>query len=143
MKSKIKLMGLLMCFVATSMMVSCNKDDGNGAKIVGTWGCVHNYTHDWGTDYHGEDYDNEYTDEFKGTVINFKEDGSYTSSRRWYWYIDKDGTWMIDGNSLILDGGALDIKTLNNNNLKLHFYEPAVEGYETEHLEWTLEFKKQ
>lgn len=41
MKKKIKLMGLLMCFVATSMMVSCNKDEVNSANIVGTWGCVH------------------------------------------------------------------------------------------------------
>lgn len=146
--NKFKLMGLLLCFMAASAMVSCTDDNNeNGtvsASIVGTWGCVHSYLHYWGTDYQGNDYDEERTDSYKGNVVNFKDDGSYTASKSWSMHFDDDGgTWMIDGNSLIVDREACDIQTLNSTTLKLHWYEPAVEGYETEHEEWTLEFKRQ
>ena len=133
MKNKFKTMGLLMCFVATFMMVSCNKEEANEAKIVGTWGCVHSYAHIW-----GENFDNEYTDYDRGNVVNFKEDGSYTSSIEWLFF-DKEGTWMIDGNSLFLDRHAGEIQNLSNNALKLYYEE----HYDNRHGEWTLEFKRQ
>lgn len=138
---------MLLCIAALGMMTSCSKDDtteNGSASIIGTWGCVHSYLHYWGTDYQGEDYDEERTDSYKGNVVSFKNDGSYTASKSWSMHFDDDGgTWMIDGNSLIVDREACDIQTLNSTTLKLHWYEPAVEGYETEHEEWTLEFKRQ
>ena len=143
MKKKFRLTGLILFIAAFTMMVSCTKDETNDTSIVGTWGCVHSYSHYWGIDYRGEEFDNEYTDEFRGDVIFFNGNGSYTASGS-FWPIDeRGGSWMIDGNSLILGSRTCDIQTLNETTLKLHYHEPAFEGYETEHYEWTLEFRRQ
>ena len=135
-----------MCFVAASAMVSCsddNNENGTGsASIVGTWGCVHSYEHFWGIQ-NGESYDNDRTDKYVGNVINFKEDGTYTSSRDFGPFDDKGGTWMIDENRLIVDRHNCDILTLNNSSLKVKYL--WNDSYEEDeyHDEYTLEFKRQ
>ena len=75
--NKFKLIGLLVCFAAAAMMMSCTKDS---KTIVGTWGCIHSYDHQWGNsshwDYHPYDYVE--TDSYRGEVVTFKDDGTYT-----------------------------------------------------------------
>ena len=141
--NKFKLIGLLVCFIAALIMVSCDKVDG--AKIVGTWGCVHSYEHFFGI--HNDDpFDYTDTDSYRGRVINIKDDGSYTSvSYDPVGLFDKNGgTWMIeDGNNLLIDGTSCVIQTLNNTTLSLKYqYEYENYIYERHH-EATLEFKRQ
>ena len=151
MKSKFKLMGLLMCFVAASAMVSCtddnNENETGSASIVGTWGCVHSYEHNWGYYMNGgeeQTFDEEETDGYKGDVVNFKEDGSYTSSRDFGPFDDKGGSWMINGNNLIIDREDCEVISLNNNTLKIHYLWVSGESeFGQTHDEYILEFKRQ
>ena len=132
MKKKIKLMGLLMCFVATSMMVSCNKDEVNSANIVGTWGCVHSRK----ISSRGVNDANE--DNARGDIVKFNEDGTYTSNIPYPPFnSESDETWMIDGNTLILNGGSyeINIQELNNTTLKIK--------YDNYNWSYLYEFKKQ
>lgn len=118
MKKKIKLMGLLMCFVATSMMVSCNKDEVNSTNIVGTWGCVHSRL------ITSRGINTSFEDNARGDIVRFNEDGTYTSNIPYPpFYSNSDETWMIDGNTLILngDGCEINIQELNNTTLKIKY----------------------
>jgi hypothetical protein len=143
-KNKFKLIELLVCFVAALVMVSCDKVDG--AKIVGTWGCVHSYQHFWDT-YSGVLFrEYEDTDVYKGCVVNIKDDGSYSSVSYDHvgLFSKNGGIWMIDdGNNLLIDGESCVIQTLNNTTLKLKYqYDHDHYDYES-HEETTLEFKRQ
>lgn len=118
-------MGLLMCFVATSMMVSCNKDEVNSANIVGTWGCVHSRVISSSGVINTSQEDRD-----RGNIVRFNEDGTYTSTiTSPPFYSKSDETWMIDGNTLILNGGGyeINIQELNNTTLKIkydyHYYD--------------------
>ena len=139
--NKFKLIGLLVYFAAAAMTMSCTKDS---KTIVGTWGCIHNYDHYWSTEYYaGQPFDRvDNTDLYRGEVISFKDDGRYTSSESdpdWGFYYN--GIWMIDGNSLLIDGHPWNIQKLNNTTLilqTLYYY-----NEETINEEKTIEFKRQ
>lgn len=129
-------MGLLMCFVATSMMVSCNKDEVNSANIVGTWGCVHSREISQSGVINTSQEDRD-----RGNIVRFNEDGTYTSTiSSPPFYSKSDKTWMIDGNTLILNGGdyEINIQELNNTTLKIKYDEPYYD-----HWSYLYEFKKQ
>lgn len=140
----------MMCFVASSLAVSCNKDNNennsNSASIIGTWGCVHSYTHYWGT-YDNEPYDHENIDDYKGNVIVFKEDGSYTTSAYFYYPFFNGGSWMIDNNTLIIDSKRnCEISTLNATSMIIKYEddgERVDNSYIIDHRIATYEFKRQ
>ena len=99
----------MLCFVASAMIVSCNKDTNedngnsdNNTSIVGTWGCVNSYEHYWGMRWNDNyteiiPYDIEYTDFWKGDVINLKDDGTYTSSDDVAFFDDHGGMFDWSG----------------------------------------------
>ena len=156
MTNKLKLVGLMLCFVASAMIVSCNKDSNedngnsdNSTSIVGTWGCVNSYEHYWGMRWNDNyteiiPYDIEYTDFWKGDVINLKDDGTYISSDDVAFFDDHGGHWMKDGNKLIVDGNPHEIELLNSSSLKLKYTETGA-GQESEDLNTiiTIEFTRQ
>lgn len=148
MKNKFKTIGLLLCFAATSMIVSCNKDEVNTSKIVGTWGCISSYEHYWGINVLDDGspypYDNEYLDQAIGAFLDLKDDATYTiTGRTGDIFYPKEGNWLVDGNNLILGGCKFEIQHLDNNSLKLyrnHLFTNA-DGRE-EHSESICELKK-
>lgn len=118
-KMNFTIKAILLCFVATITLTSCNRDDenvaGGTASIVGTWTCVSNYC----TAYKTQD---DVIDNMKGLIITFKEDGSYSSGS---WYDDTYGTWAIIDNQLYLNPHyqvrrIYDIQCLTNSKLIIH-----------------------
>ena len=80
MKNKFKLLCLLMCFVAISMMVSCNKDDATideNASIVASWKCTYSFTNEL---FYREDGqcagERREENKYKGEIMTLSEDGS-------------------------------------------------------------------
>ena len=149
MKNKFKTIGLLLCFAATLMMVSCNKDEVNTSKIVGTWGCISSYEHYWGTDVWGDGslhpYDHESNDNAIGAFLDLKDDATYTiTGPTGDIFYPTEGNWLVDGNSLILGGRKFEIQHLDNTSLKLYRSHSFIhiEGV-GEYIETICEFKKQ
>lgn len=129
------------------MTISCNKDNSEDTSIVGTWGCVHSYLHNWGeVSYNdGNPYDNERTDVCVGELMTFKEDGTCTATEklRSKMYPLRDGYYMINGSLLILNGSVnIDIQELGKEKLKLHFYTDHDDNIQGRNREWELVFKR-
>lgn len=110
---------------------SCKSDERDSEKIVGTWTCVSDSRHHWGQhcDLNGrngeehqipfDDYDE---DLYKGEIVTFKEDGTFTSSASYsLLLVSYGGTWAIIDNQLFIDGSYVvwDIEQLSNSKLKL------------------------
>lgn len=154
---KCKLIRLLLCFIAFTAILSCgkeivdnnNEEGSNNANIVGTWGCVNSYEHYWGMSWNNNyteivPYETEYTDFWKGDVINLKDDGTYTASDDISFFDDHGGHWMKDENKLIIDRNPYEIELLNSSTLKLKYTETSA-GQETEVFNTyiTIEFSRQ
>ena len=142
--SKFRLLGLMVCFAAASMAVSCNKDNNeNGssnAGIVGTWGCVGGTVHLWGNDPVTMEPVSDTiipSSSYRGAIVTFNDDRTYTSSD--FWVFDASGHWMKDGNTLYVDETDCEIVALDNTTLKLS-YDEGWQGY---HELWTFELKRQ
>lgn len=146
-----KFIRLLLCFVAFTTMMSCNKDnvdsnnvdEASNASIVGTWGCLHSYYHSWGT-YDGEPYDHENTDNYIGFVVNFKDDGTYTSSANNTPFYTDGGSWMKNDNTLIINNTRqCEIQMLNNTDLKIKYHYSFSSGVYIGETDIIYEFKRQ
>ncbi len=104
-----KTIGLMLCFAATTMMVSCNKDDDNGNSstpgnssyeemIVGDWDCVHSYNH-----YYHEMGGNVWLDTTRTDGWDFYGDRwKMTSDGKWYVNAHEYGTYVVSGDMLAL-----------------------------------------
>lgn len=77
MKTRFYKVAILLFAVSMSLM-SCNSDERNSEKIVGTWTCVSSYDHYWSILPTHPEYSSEYeyTDKRKSDVAVFKEDGT-------------------------------------------------------------------
>ena len=93
MKTKFYKVAILLFAVSMSLM-SCNSDERNAEKIVGTWTCVSSYDHFWRIIPTHPEYSSDYenTDERKSDVAVFKEDGTVetTSDKLLEYYVSKD-----------------------------------------------------
>lgn len=126
-KNIIKIMAMLLCFATTSTLLSCDRDDDNNegtinASIVGTWGCTSGtkYIRSIVTNTGALDFERE--EDCRGTVAVFNADGTYSTTGVKI-FSEKNGSWMIDGNKLIVGGWMkeLEIQELSNTTLKLYF----------------------
>ncbi len=147
MKTKtFKQIGLMLCMVASTIIISCNKEEVmDSTKIIGTWGCVGSQEYYY-ICYNGSNpNETESTDRHKGTVLTIKDDGTYTVSKEIYPFEDRGGSWMIDGNILLINNGhdSITVHTLSNNSLVLKYNHITRNYSYEERIDKTLEFSRQ
>lgn len=129
MKTKFYKVAILLFAVSMSLM-SCNSDERNAEKIVGTWTCVSSYDHYWSILSTLPEYsiDDENTDKRKSDVAVFKEDGTVetTSGELLRYYVDEKDRytydWSILDDTLYIKRNGYDkyswhIETLTKNKL--------------------------
>lgn len=110
-----KVMAIMLCVASFAVMLSCNKNDdedsSTNANIIGIWECV-NFEF------------SSTKDSFEGAIVCFKEDGTYTASQSAAGFNRNGGTWMKDGNTLMLEGGGRSyvghIEVLTQSSLKIN-----------------------
>ena len=120
-KTKIKLIGLLLCFVATAMMVSCNKDDESideNASIVASWKCTYSSTYYEYSDDYGEWQGAMKENKYKDDIMTLSEDGKV------FVYGSEIGTYIKASSTIIFDcsrmvDGLYQILTLTQSKLKI------------------------
>ena len=120
MKTKIKLMGLLLCFAATTIMMSCNKDDESideNASIVASWKCTYSstyYEYYENGEYHGAMKENKYKDD----VMTLSEDGKvFVNGSEKGTYTKASSTIIFDCSRMV--DGLYQILTLTQSKLKI------------------------
>ena len=130
MKTKFYKVAILLFAVSMSLM-SCNSDERNAEKIVGTWTCVSSYDHRWHILPTHPEYSSDYenTDKRKSDVAVFKEDGTVetTSGELLRYSVSKDEKdrytydWSILDDTLYIGNGydkySWHIETLTKNKL--------------------------
>lgn len=127
MKTKFYKVAILLFAVSMSLM-SCNSDERNAEKIVGTWTCVSSYDHYWSILPTHPEYSSEYeyTDKRKSDVAVFKEDGTVetTSYNLLVYSVSKDEKdrytydWSILDDTLYIESFySWHIETLTKNKL--------------------------
>ena len=161
-----KTIGLMLCFAATAMMMSCNKDEGNDDSstsnngsyeemIVGDWDCVHSYDH-----YYHEMGGNVWQDTTRIDGWKFFGDRwKFTSDGKWYRNAYEYGTYVISGDLFSLTHPRSDgneyyrykIKELTSTKLVLgeiseevtnHDYDNIPDSTEIVRREYRYEFVK-
>ena len=155
----------ILLFAVSMSLMSCNSDERNAEKIVGTWTCVSSYDHEWETwqTYSQSSWNKESSDDYKSAVVVFKEDGTVETPSYSYGlfheYIgkgEKDRNtydWSILDDTLYIESFySWYIETLTNNKLVISIeyektgpvYNYTVEGSDicTQGEKHTREFKR-
>ena len=122
MKNKFKLLCLLICFVAISMMVSCNKDEATideNASIVASWKCTYSFTKEL---FYGEDGqcagERMEENKYKGEIMTLSEDGSvYINSTERGSYTKTTTTIIFNCKKMVY--GLYKIVILTNSKFKI------------------------
>lgn len=121
MTNKFKQMVLLLCFAASVMMVSCNKDketETGSADIVASWKCTYSSTYDEYRDDSGEWQSRMLENKYKGEIMTLSEDGKvFINSREKGTYTKTFSTIIFDCERMV--DGLYNIVTLTSSKLKL------------------------
>ena len=126
------------CAAALLLFSACSKDDDKDASemssaeissmIVGTWQIIQE---EWSGKYDGEKYSDVYKYAEGEWTLTFNSDHSCID-REWDRESDETveytGSWLIEGNTLILDEGAFVIEKLTKDELIINAYEDYGNG---------------
>lgn len=129
MKTSFKNIALVLCFATVLVFTSCNSDESQREKIVGSWTCTYDYI-----EYYSDIRENR----FKGDVIIFREDQTcLTNGSRVLTDNPKiePVAWSIIDDSLYIDGKKWYIEELTKNKLK-------VKDWKSDNNYEIIEFKK-
>ena len=116
-----KISKLLTIAFATTLLFSCSNDDDNGnnqADIVGKWAFYNEVVNGQTIPYDdhetcGKDY------------IEFKNDNTFEVVDIWDCevYVDDEGSYSINGNTLTIMGLSMEISQLTDTQLSLNYSE--------------------
>ncbi len=111
-----KLLGL--AFLSVILFASCKKD--KDATLQGSWN-IDNITYKY---YINNTLDDTDTETNVGT-INFKSDGTAELT---YFGLTETSTYVINGNTVNMDGSVFDIQVLTEDNATLYMKETFAAG---------------
>ena len=101
---------IIMSLIPLTTMNSCSDDsdddlDGLNKDLIGTWVLIHDEGYEM---YEGEkdEYNNSYEVSEKSWVREFHEDGSFVGYDE---EIKDEGTWKMQGDSLFISIGGLQV----------------------------------